>query len=465
MKKRNFFPILLFCCFSISVFAGNHPANNFQKRFGKKSVPGTESTNSNLYKPGKSLNYYWNASDWMFTGNSLMTYTSIGKILTRIDSGFAYTKTSYTYDAQQRETERLDQNYNSVSQIWENSSRQVTVYNAQGDEEESRSENWTGMDWMISYGNQYLRTYTAQNLLTEYLEKNWNGFVSAWENSYLETEFVYDAQNRLQSYVSKNWDTTQWMNEEKSLWQYGLDNKPSQVILQEWNGSSFVDSTRIIDISWSYWNGILSQSAPSQYTMQKLVGGNWTNDERYTFTQDLNGSNTFLVELYVSGNWVPSNRMRFLYDDQQNPVVNITETYNPLTQTFDTAYCNSFQNTYDNQSRILEQVLYVWSVDLHQLNPMSKREFSQHSMFTSANSSLTNPRVSAYPNPVVSGSNLNIPGASGSYQIRSITGKLIHSGELKNDSSFSTKSLSPGIYIIEIMNERKAPESLRISVQ
>jgi hypothetical protein len=96
---------------------------------------------------------------------------------------------------------------------------------------------------------------------------------------------------------------------------------------------------------------------------------------------------------------------------------------------------------------------------------MSKREFSQHSMFTSANSSLTNPRVSAYPNPVVSGSNLNIPGASGSYQIRSITGKLIHSGELKNDSSFSTKSLSPGIYIIEIMNERKAPESLRISVQ
>ena len=464
MKKRNFFPILLFCCFSISVFAGNHPANNFQKRFGKKSAPGTENTNSNLYKPGKSLNYFWNASDWMFTGNSLMTYTSIGKILTQIDSGFSYRKTSYTYDAQQRETERLDQNYNSASQIWENSNRQVTAYNAQGDEEENRSEIWNGMGWMISYGNQFLRSYNTQNLLTEYIEKNWNSSGSAWENRYMETEFVYDAQNRLQSYVSKNWDTTQWINEEKSLWQYGLDNKPSQVILQEWNGSSFVDSTRITDITWNFWNGILSQSDPSQYTMQKLVSGNWTNDIRFTFTRDLNGSNTFLNEIFVGGNWVPDSRMRLLYDDQQNPVLNIDEEYNPLTQSYDTVYCISFQSTYDNQGRILEQVVYNWDADLHQLNPMSKREFSQHSMFTAVSSASSLQAFKAVPNPVLSGSRLNIPGAAGVYQIRNFSGMSIQSGMLTPGGALSLESLAPGIYLIDFQNEMQGKQSVRVSV-
>lgn len=438
--------------------------NKFQKKFRKSGNNQTESIQTNLYKPGKSLNYFWNASDWMFTGNSLMTYMPFGKLSTKIDSGFTNRKSTYTYDAQQRETERLEQNYNSASQIWENNSRQVTAYNAQGDEEESRSEIWNGMGWMISYGNQFLRNYNAQNLLTEYIVKNWNPSGSAWENRYMETEFLYDAQNRLQSYVSKNWDTTQWTNEEKSLWQYGLDNKPNQVILQEWNGIAFVDSIRITDITWNFWNGILSQSDPSQYTMQKLVGGNWTNDIRFTFTRDLNGSNTYLNEIFVSGNWVPDSRMRYLFDGQQNPVLNINEEYNPLTLTYDTVYCISFQSTYDNQGRILEQVVYNWDADLHQLDPMSKQEFSQHSMFTTVSSASSLQAFKAVPNPVSSGSRLSIPGAAGIYQIRNVSGASVQSGLLESGGALSTESLLPGLYLVEFQNEVRGKGAVRFSV-
>jgi hypothetical protein len=453
--------------FSSALSAQNQdlPINGFQKIFPKRKISRTESVASNLYKPGKSLNYYWNALDWQLTGHSLMTYTPVGKLATKIDSGFMYRKTSYTYDAEQRETERLDQNFNYVNSLWENFHREVHIFDSQGAIQENRTEQWIGNSWSMQSGEKHNRNYNPQNLLLEDVQLSWSMQNSVWQNDYMETAFLYDGQSRLQSYVSKDWADSVWVNQEKSLWQYGPDNKPNQVILQDWNGTAFVDSTRIIDISWNYWNGNLSQSDPSQYTMQKLIGGNWTNSMRFTITRDLNGSVTYLNEVFFNSSWMPSTRMRSVFDDQQNPVVMINEDYNPGTLSFDTSFCISYQNTYDNQGRILVQILNNWDSDLHQFEPAAKQEFSQHSMFTSANTRRTNSRLKATPNPVLSGSSLRIPGASGTYQIRTMTGQLIRAGELRYDSSVSTKSLSTGIYIIDFLNENKAPESLRISVQ
>lgn len=465
---KNHLTLFLSCLISGLAMAqpSQENLNRFQKKFRKSGNIQTESIQTNLYKPGKSLNYFWNAFDWMFTGNSLMTYTPSGKISTRIDSGFFYRKTSYTYDAEQRETERLEQNYNSGTSLWENDQREVNMFDAQGALQENRTDQWNGASWFPMNGEKHIRNYNPQNLLLEDIQQTWNMMDSVWVNDYMETEYVYDGLSRLQSYISKNWNDSAsvWVNEEKSVWQYGTDNKPSQVILQEWNGSAFVDSVRITDISWNFWNGNLLQSDPAQYTMQKLAGGNWVNNMRFTITRDLNGSYTYLNELYVNGNWVPASRMRFLFDEQQNPVVSINENYNPGTLSFDTAFCTSFQSTYDNQGRILEQVVYHWDADLHQLEPMSKQEFSQHSMFTSFSSASSLQAFRAVPNPVLSGSSLSIPGASGIYRIRNVSGASVQSGLFETGGTLSTESLLPGLYLIEFQNEIRGKGSVRISV-
>lgn len=440
------------------------PINDFQKRFVKGKSNQTENIQTNLYKPGRSLNYFWNVFDWQYTGNSTMTYTPVGNLSVKIDSGFSYRKTTYTYDNNQRETEKLEQNFNSLTMLWENDRREVNIFEGQGELLENRSEQWSGNDWAIVYGEKHIRSYSPQNLLLEDLQKTWDVMDSAWVNEYLETEFLYDNQSRLQSYVSKGWNDTIWENEEKSIWSYGPDNKPSQVILQEWNGSSFVDSTRIIDISWNYWSGNLSQSEPAQYTMQKLIGGNWVNFMRFTITGDQNGSQTFLNEIFLDGNWVPSGRTRLLIDDQLNPVVNISEIYNPVSLSFDTAFCMSFQNTYDTQGRILEQVVSYWDADLHILEPMSRQVFSQHQVFTGM-LSFESARLGLSPNPVRSGVPFRLDASSGNLSIQDMQGRTIYSGKIELQGQISTAGMQPGVYQVLLKNAQGLVSRSRLLVE
>ena len=440
------------------------PLNDFHKRFVKGKSNQTENIQTNLYKPGRSLNYFWNVFDWQYIGNSTMTYTPEGNLSVQIDSGFSYRKTTYTYDDNQRETEKLEQNFNSVSMLWENDRREVNIFEGQGELLENRSEQWSGNNWVIVNGEKHIRSYSPQNLLLEDLQKIWVAMDSAWVNDYLETEFLYDNQSRLQSYVSKGWNDTIWENEEKSLWSYGPDNKPSQVILQEWNGSSFVDSTRITDISWNYWSGNLSQSDPSQYTMQKLIGGNWVNSMRFTITRDQNGSQTFLNEIFLDGNWVPSGRTRILIDDQLNPVVNISEIYNPVSLSFDTAFCISFQNTYDPEGRILEKVVSNWDADLHLLNPMSRQVFSQHQVFTGI-LSFESAGLGLSPNPVRSGAPFRLDACSGNLSIQDMQGRTIYSGKIELQGQISTVGMQAGVYQVVLKNAQGLVSRSRLLVE
>ncbi len=465
MKNNTRMVLLFLGLLGFNAMAAELPSNKFQKRFAGKAPAATESVNNNLYKPGKAMNYFWNSIDWQFIGATSMTYTPFGKLATQIDSGFMYRRYTYTYDGQQRQTEKLEQNFNPASQNWENSSRQLTAYNAQGDQSEYRGENWDGNAWVISYGNQNLISYNAQNLPTENLEKIWNSQDSAWVNEYLETEFVYDAQFRLLSYVAKSWDTTQWQNEEKSLWQYGADSKPNQVILQEWNGSAFVDSTKIINITWEFWSGNIATSMPSQYTMQKLMNGNWVNDERYTITMGANGSQSTLTEIFVGGSWVPSEKTSYLIDEQENPVHYLQLEYNVGTAVFDTVNITYFENSYDSQGRILQMIMYSWDTQLSQLQKMSKSEYSQHSMFTGLASAMKSGTMySAVPNPVSEGSSFVVSGASGQYRITDLKGREMQSGISESGGVISSKGLSPGLYQIQFSEKGKAG-SIRISVR
>ena len=463
MRITKFNSIILFCLLPF-LHVSAKPGKGHPFRKAARAQPSGQSISSGIYKPGKALNYLWNSFDWFFTGTSVMTYTPFGKLASKTDSSFSVARSLYTYDDQQRETEKLDQQYNPVSLSWDNWQRTVTVYDAMGEQQEYRNESWNGLAWSITWGNKDLITYNGQNHPTLRLQKNWSQADNAWVNEYKDSSFVYDAQNRLQSFVSSKWDTNQWLNEEKTLWQYGADNKPNQVIIQEWNGSAFVDSTRIVDIIWDFWNGNFYQCMPSRFTMQKLVNGNWVNFQRNTTTMGANGSEESLYEIYIGGTWVPQSKNSYLIDDQQNPVHSLYLTYNPGSAAFDTTYITYYENSYDGQGRILSQVMYGWDQDLHQLRKMSKAEFSAHSVFTAALSNRIENEPFAFPNPVQAGQGLNLEGASGNFRLLDRQGKLVRSGSIAAEKTLDTGNLLPGLHLLQVQRRDGTVASLKIAV-
>ena len=457
--------VLMLCLFSLE--STGKDKDIFLRRFQKNPANQVESTNTLLYKPGKSVNYFWNQTDWMMAGTSRMTYTMSGRISSRIDSsGFSKGKTIHTYDSQDRETEQLNQSYNSFSQTWENSSRNVTIYDNQGNTQERRSENWSGTTWEINYGSRDLRTYNGQNLLTEHLQKEWNNIASDWANMNLDTDFLYDGQSRLQNYTSKTWNSIQWVNDEKSLWNYGMDNKPNQVTLQSWNGNAFVDSNRVIDITWLYWSGNLDNSAPQQYTMQKLFNGNWTNFQRYSRTMGMNGSESTSMEIFVNNAWVFSQRYSSSFDEQQNMVIQLDESYDMGLAAWDTTYAYYNQNTYDAQGRILETIVNNWDNTLNVFEKMMRSVFSEHSVFTGNQLLYASSKdLEIVPNPANAGEFVQVSGLEGNYSISDLTGRQRLSGFVSGKGSFSTEGLSPGIYFLLFQPSKGKPLSSRLVVK
>ncbi len=456
--------VLLLCLFSLE--STGKDKDNFLRRFQKNPANQVESSNTLLYKPGKSVNYFWNQTDWMMAGTSRMTYTMSGRISSRIDSGFSNMKTTYTYDSQERETEQLNQSYNSASQTWDNTSRSVTVYDNQGNTQERRSENWSGTAWEINYGSRDLRTYNGQNLLTEHLQKEWNNTASDWVNTNLDTDFQYDGQSRLQNYTSKIWESIQWVNDEKSLWNYGMDNKPNQVTIQSWNGNAFVDSNRVIDITWFNWSGNLDNSAPQQYTMQKLFNGNWANYQRYSVTMGLNGSESTSIEIFVNNAWVFSERFSSSFDEQQNMVIQLDESYDMGLSVWDTTYAYYNQNTYDGQGRILETITYSWDNTLNVFEKMMRSVFSEHSVFTGNQLLYASSKdLEIVPNPANAGEFVQVSGLEGNYSISDLTGRQRLSGFIFGKGSFSTEGLSPGIYFLLFQPTKGQSQSGRLVVK
>ena len=458
--------VFLLCLFSLAMESTAKDKDNFIRRFQKKPAYQVESSNTLLYKPGKSVNYFWNQFDWMMTGTSRMTYTMSGKISSRIDSGFSNMKTTYTYDSQERETEQLMQNFNPISQTWENFSRNITIYDNQGNTQEQRSENWSGTAWEISYGSRDLRTYNGQNLLTEHLQKEWNNNASDWVNTNLDTDFQYDGQSRLQNYTSKIWDSIQWVNDEKSLWNYGLDNKPNQVTIQSWNGNAFVDSTRIIDITWFNWSGGLDNSAPQMYTMQKVINGNWVNYERYNLTMGLNGSQSTTIEIYVNNAWVFSQRFSSSFDEQQNMVIQLNESYDMGLSAWDTTFAYYNQHTYDAQGRILETIVYSWDIDLQVFEKVQRFLYSEHSVFTDNQKLFVRSKdLEIVPNPANAGEFVQVSGLEGNYSISDLTGRQRLSGFVSGKGGFSTEGLSSGIYCLLFQPSKGKLQSSRLVVK
>jgi hypothetical protein len=351
------------------------------------------------------------------------------------------------------------------------------VYDEQGIVQEQYSESWTNNVWVRNSGNQDLRTYNSQNKMTERTTRIWSGTDSAWVNENFETEFIYDAQQRLQSYILKNWDTTQWINAEKYIFNYTAGDIPNGALLQEWNGTSFVDSSRIIDLQWNQWTGYPDNSVPGSYILQKNLNGSWVNFQKITFTYDNFGSQTILTEVFSGGIWKNSSRFQQLIDAQLNPTFFALEEYNDALSRWDTLFGSWNVHSYDAQNRILETISRNFQMvpgPTPDDPPIFAWVDSQRKVYTShvainitglSNAKMDENSILLFPNPVTAGSAYSISGTEGFYSVKDLQGRTLQSGVINSGQSLSSDGLTPGLYQVQVLNPQGEVTMRRLMIR
>ncbi len=441
------------------LIAGNTAPDKFLKRIGSQTGLQAASVQSQFSLPGKEKRYIW-SNGWVDAGGSVFTYTANGKPLIVTDTGFFFfnsyiNRYTYTYDNLGRETQALNQCYDEDSLSFLNCGRSVTIYDAQGSMQETRSDNWSSGAWNTVFGFQQIRTYNIQNKVTENVKKFWNQTSAVWEPQ-AKTSYEYDAQSRLSIFSDMKWAANQFVNDEKTTFQYGANNQPNQALIQVWNGTAFVDSNRIIDLVWNDWTGNLETSSILSYVLQKKEGASWVNDEKVTNVIGMNASQINLTQKFVNGQWQNDSRSSELFDAYNNIIFGINEEYDPVLAKWDTLEMSSkYQRIYDANGRQLESVeisyrniagvdqtpVYGWGYGV-------KKVYSQHQVFTDVKSNKSG-ALRLSPNPVLSGASFRAD-VEGDLVILDITGRKVDSRPISDGDYISTAGIKPGIYQVII---------------
>ena len=482
MKKIALYCLLVLVS-AAKVSAGNGPGSRLSgKLFARSKTPAVPSVNNLLYKPGKSINFFWSdpvfgPGSWVQSGGSQITYTSSGKLATMIDTAVFFGNTSirretHSYDAQDRETEVLNEQYDNQNQVWNNWYRMRISYDQQGLLQEYIYESWQNNSWFLQGGFRDIRTYNGQNQITLRLRSSYSAQDSVWVNEGRTTDYQYDGQNRLISYTDQEWDSITYVNSEKVLLQYGADNRPNEAVLQDWNGTAFVDSSRITELQWHYWNGILETSEPLSFIEQKKPAAQWVNFEKQIFYYLENNSRRNLTQVFSGNAWKDASRSSSLYDEQLNLYFEGDEEYNSDLSRWDTLQNANYSfHSYDSQGRIQETISKQMSLIFPPDQPSflswqntSRKLFSQHQVFTGMEN-LQAETFRIFPNPVAANGAFLLNCGEGSITLRDVQGRLIQSKEVSAGERISVKGMESGMYELMLRSRDGKIKRGRLVVQ
>lgn len=205
-------------------------------------------TNNSVGLPVIQLLKMWDGSAWQDYLKMTYTYTSFGQPQEIIGSLFLgvwmdLTKTIYSYNTLEQCTEIVNLQFDFVS-TWNNTTKDSFVYNANGWMTEHLAQQWDSIVWVnttITYP-----AYDNNGHDTSQLQKAWVN--NAWENS-IRAAYSYNSGWLKILEHSEAWINNAWENLELYTNQYDAQNRISEVLFQEWGGTSWDNSTIT---NWTY---------------------------------------------------------------------------------------------------------------------------------------------------------------------------------------------------------------------
>lgn len=247
-----------------------------------------------------TLHYIWDAGDW-----SLQS------------------RTTYTRDGQDRETQELDQSWSGGD--WVNDSRTVTSYDGTG-AVEAVNQNWVSNDWVNDSRSTYVND--GEQRPTTITNQTWDA--SDWVNE-SRTMITYHSGLLQAEAISQNWTGAIWADTLKTEFTYDGDNI-TQMVSSFKDGDSWSQALRS---TYTYDGGLLATILTEIYFAIPPTPPDWTASTRTTNTYDNGLLTEQLFETYSlylpPMGWNMTGRNTYEYDAQDRQTVSIYQMYSAAT--------------------------------------------------------------------------------------------------------------------------------------
>ncbi|HXS38475.1 MAG TPA: T9SS type A sorting domain-containing protein [Flavipsychrobacter sp.] len=290
------------------------------------------------------LNQQWDTatSSWKNSSNTVNTYDAANNLITNTfqtwntsSSNWSdYSRYVYTYDASGNELTRKNEFWDGTSTSWINSDLYTYTYDSHNN---MLTETYQYILKTV-LTNYTLKTYTydASNNKTSETDQIWNTTSSSWQNNGKYT-FTYSGTNKVLSYVTLAWDTlsSSWVNASQTLYTYSASDNPVIILSQTWNGGSWQNT-------YQYVEKFNSTHDDTDLIVQiwNTTTSTWNNNYESKATFDAN--HDYLT--YIYGTW-DTTALAFIYTYRYS--YNYNSDYQTLTETENEWNSGGYWNSVD----------------------------------------------------------------------------------------------------------------------
>lgn len=397
---------------------------------------------SSTQVPTKIATFAWDSIivDWTKEYESVLTYNSKGlptqELMFDLNGKEVYRTTS-TYDAKDRLIEFISE-YKTPNNTWVGNEKYVYQYNADDDLILSEELYFTGSTWEVFYGTKsditkdinsnskttinlenYGSTYDTINKLIEYYTPN-NLLIS---EQYFDHSFV-----------------TGFTPKEQYEYLYDQNNVDTGMLKSVWDGNDWDPQFLYCNYTWDNPSkDFLASNNVYYYAFAGLQ-----IYQRETYTRDANGSFSYLLEDFTTGQWTGSMSINIVHDSHKNRVL----------YDYDVDYGNGWEQlfmiveeyTYDANDNMTSRIYKETDFD-GILQNKYKLVFSEFMTTTGLNNTKAL-EVKVFPNPCTEFLKVENAGLNEKeYVIYNLGGQIIQSGTIRSQK-INTTELSNGYYIL-----------------
>lgn len=303
----------------------------------------------------KTINrYFWdqNQQDWYFNNSSDVKYLSNGEteeVIERDAQGFPISRTTFFKSTNGRIIGNIQYNY--VDGAWLQHSKMETEYNEHAVEVRNEYFSFENGNWVIVSGSKQVtdKKTPSEEITIQYLfnesAKKYEPFrktISSFNNLVLEQSifqeynqnewknvsaegYDYDHEQKISSVYHMVWDGVTFQNDElftNIIWHNFVNGKFSQMELKIWDGTNFVNSQKAI-----YQYGLQNNVTAISY---EYKNNEWVYQYRISEEYDqLNNPKLYKVESFVNNDWdvLAESKIDYKYDSQNRLVESISKVF------------------------------------------------------------------------------------------------------------------------------------------
>ncbi len=459
---RKHFLLILFIFAVSALFA----QTRYSKDFSKKQNPFILKKNNHQQNldsrqlisiPQNSIYYSWDADNWKTIYQNEYQYDGKGYLTMQL------MKSPATGENCKRLNNYFDQNNHdtlSLLQVWHNgtwidSLREINRYDQHNNNILHLNEIYAGNTWVtLSGGEAHDLEYYGNGLIKNDVYLEWTG--SQWLKSTIDI-YTYNSNNQILVDSLLLFDNGVLTSAYRTIYHYNKAPVPlcDTMDMQEWNGESWGNNERIINIVWK---------TPQMDTVLSYTDQQWAYQSYWENNFRLN--NTILADSVVSleeyyntytTNWELSSRETVFTDSKKNNLGVRYETWDgDLWQIeYELRYSLAW-----NGVDIIEKLLKVRDLSNPEYQNVEKYSYSNFlHLELGAPANIPETVIKIYPNP---GNNiLYVQGnKNNEFVLYDLTGReVVHKTINESAITVNTSSLNSGIYFYRFLKSGAIIES------